>query len=214
MKNLEFLRLDFPRPNCFHFAWWPLLLFLWILLLRVICDHVRSNTSVSCVLFGSNWWKQITVPGTVNIWCCNNISVLRSIYFSWNYSAITSLNLIKIKLLKRVWTFPMAIKEAKGPAFGKRLRCNHLLSDLWFHSVWIRFYFCLRNVPYLNCFCHNIMKNDYSDTIKSILPHTFFNTTNLPCRNQLNQLSIYFTKKKSFLQKRKDSDQKFGRTIS
>ena len=119
------------------------LLFLWILLSRVICDRVRSSTSVPCVLFGSNWWKQITVPVTVNIWCCNNISVLRSIYFSCNYSAITSFNSIKIKLLKRVWTFSMAIKKATGPAFVKRLRCNHLLSDLWFHSVWIWFYFSL-----------------------------------------------------------------------
>ena len=134
VKILEFLRLDFSRPNCFHFANDPLrlLLFLWILLSRVICDRVRSNTSIPCVLFGSNWWKQITVPVTVNIWCCNNISVLRSIYFGCKYSAITSINLIKIKLLKRIWTFSMAIKKATGPAFGKRLRCNHLLSDLCF----------------------------------------------------------------------------------
>ena len=70
------------------------------------------------------------------------------------------------------------------------------------------------NVPYLNWFCHNIMKNDYSDIIKSIFPHTFFfNTTNMPCRNQLNQLSIYFTKTKSFLQKRKHSDKNLAKTF-
>ena len=118
-------------------------LFLWILLSRVICDRVRSNTAVPCVLFGSNWWKQITVPVRVNIWCCNNISVLRSIYFSCKYSAITSINSIKINLLKHLWIFSMAIKKATGPAFEKRLRCNHLLSALWFRSVWICFYFSL-----------------------------------------------------------------------
>lgn len=52
------------------------------------------------------------------------------------------------------------------------------------------------------------MKNDYSDTLKSTLPLHFLTPQTCLVETSLNnQLSIYFTKKKSFLQKRKDSDQ-------